>query len=99
MSKIERRKKPVVAIDDLIKKSVTIAVSETLVALGFDMDNPFNIQKDIHHLRKSREICELLQNGVVKTLIGITIVALLGMIGTGFVSAVHNQKVIEKKND
>ena len=59
-----------------LDKIVDIAVHTTLLNLGFDMSKPVSIQKDISHLRRSREICELIQNRLVATLV------LLMLIGT-----------------
>jgi hypothetical protein len=76
---------------------VDIAVESTLLKLGFDMENPIAIQKDIQHLRRSREICELIQNKVIATIILVILTAGLGVAWAGVSIAIDKNHVEMRK--
>lgn len=76
-----------------IEKIVTLAVPKILTGIGFNMNEPTEIQADIKHLRRSREICESVQNNAVnyitKAVVAGIIIALAGYFGwSGLASAV-----------
>ena len=57
-------------------EEVTKVVREVMLQMGFDLNNPIEVQKDIQHLRKSRAICDLIIKraiitGVVVTFTGV----------------------------
>lgn len=53
-----------------LEEVVSLAVVQTLTSLGFDMKDPINVQKDVQHLRKSRQICDSIQTNAVR--VGVT---------------------------
>lgn len=67
---------------------VDAVVKQTLRSLGFDMRDTSAIQKDILHLRRSRELCELLQNTVVRITLACVITGTIGAAWAGFTLAV-----------
>ena len=71
-----------------LTKIVDIAVHTTLLKLGFDINNPVEIQKDISHLRRSRELCELIQNKLVATLVLLLLLGTISAAWIGFSIAV-----------
>lgn len=56
------------------------AVSETLSALGFTPDNPNEIQKDLHYLRKVRIGSEFVSMRVKASAIAILVPTILYML-------------------
>lgn len=63
--------------EEEIKRVVKEAVHDTLSVLGLNMENLAEVQKDIRHLNKSRQICDWIQ--------AASIVTAIGVFGTGFV--------------
>lgn len=74
-----------------IEKIVSLAVPQILTGIGFDMTEPTEIQADIRHLRRSREICESIQDNAIKVAvkigIGIVAAALLAYFGINYAEA------------
>lgn len=69
---------------DDITKVVSQAVTQTLVQLGIDSNNPIDMQKDFQHLRQWREAGEEIKKKTRNTVVGIFIVGLVGLIVVGF---------------
>lgn len=73
----ERRK--TIPIDTL-SEVVKLAVHETLTGIGFDMSDPIEVQKDVAHNRRSRKICEAIQDKALATVVGLFITGIIGSI-------------------
>ncbi|MGV6876771.1 hypothetical protein ACUSIJ_29455 [Pseudochelatococcus sp. B33] len=63
-----------------IKKIVSDTVTETLVRLGVDVEEPFEVQADFMHLRQWRKSTEAVKRQGLITAIGILTVGVLGLI-------------------
>jgi len=70
--------------DELIRRLVKEAVSETLLQLGFDMKDPKAVQEDMAHLRFWRETTTSLTEKSIFGAIGFIIVTSLGVLWLGF---------------
>lgn len=89
----QERRKPDIELIRIAAKEVTNNLLETM---GFDMEHPHNIQKDVKHLRRSRELCELIQNKAVATIVGMLILATVGAAWAGFSMALEKQALENK---
>lgn len=85
---VERRRNPDIQIDHL----VDIAVDKTLTKIGFDMSAPTAIQADIRHLRRSRELCELIQNKLVIAVLLLCLSSTVGAAWVGLAFALSKQQ-------
>jgi hypothetical protein len=65
---------------------------EALTILGFDLSAPTAIQKDIAHLRRSRELCELIQNKLVMAVIIVLVTGTMAAAWTGFAYALNKKQ-------
>ncbi len=72
---------------DEIKQIVHASVRETLGHLGFTIDDPHAIQKDMIHLRMARTGQEELAKWVKRTAVGICVTGALYMLWDAFVYA------------
>lgn len=70
-------------IDRAIQKSVPVAVKEALTNIGFDMSEPTEIQADVQHLKRSRKICEIIQDKAVTVGIGLLVTGGFGALWIG----------------
>lgn len=59
------------------REFVKITVRETLEAIGFDMRDPVEVQKDVAHMRKSRRMCDAIQAKSLAMFLTVLIPALL----------------------
>lgn len=60
-----------------IRQIVQASVAETLARIGFTIDNPAAIQRDMIHLRRIREGQEETAVWIKRTAIGVFVTALL----------------------
>ena len=63
-----------------IKQIVHASVLETLGHLGFTIDDPHAIQKDMIHLRRARTGQEELAKWIQRTAVGVCVTALLYLL-------------------
>lgn len=59
------------------QEAIKLTVRETLTGIGFNMGEPNEVQADIQHLRRSRKICEQVQDKGVATIVASGIVGLI----------------------
>jgi hypothetical protein len=65
---------------DEIKQIVHASVLQALGHLGFTVDDPHAIQKDMIHLRSSRQAQEEMAKWIKRTTVGICLTGLLYML-------------------
>lgn len=65
-----------------VQEVVKLTVHETLTGIGFNMNRPIEVQKDIQHMSKSRVICEKIQ------MVAITVA--VSTVASGVLYAVWN---------
>jgi hypothetical protein len=63
-----------------IKQIVHASVLETLGHLGFTVDDPYAIQKDMIHLRRARTGQEEIAKWVMRTAIGVFVTSALYLL-------------------
>lgn len=73
---------------DEIKQIVHASVLETLGHLGFTVDDPHAIQKDMIHLRATRVGQEEMAKWVKRTAVGIAITGLLYLLWDALSAAI-----------
>ena len=66
--------------DDEIKKIVSVTVSETLLKMGVNTDDPIEAQKDFQHLRSWRQSTEAVKRQSMLAAIGIVTAGMLALI-------------------
>ena len=66
--------------DDEIKKIVSVTVSETLLKMGVNTDDPIEAQKDFMHLRSWRQSTEAVKRQSMLAAIGIVTAGMLALI-------------------
>ena len=66
--------------EDEIKKIVTVTVSETLLKMGVNADDPIEAQKDFMHLRSWRQSTEAVKRQSMLAAIGIVTAGMLALI-------------------
>lgn len=66
--------------DEEIKKIVSDTVTETLLKLGIDADDPLEIQADMQHLRAWRQSVATVKKQSLVTAIGIITAGVIGLI-------------------
>lgn len=71
-------------VEKIAKTAAHEAVVETLRALGFDTDDPFEVQQDQAFLRTMRQGTRHGIGYAVKTFIGVVVTALAGWIWLAF---------------
>lgn len=64
-------------VKQIAREAASQSVKETLTAIGFDMDDPIEIQKDIAAIRDWRHTSEKIKS---KTLMGALSLAALGVL-------------------
>lgn len=69
-------------IDEVAHKAASAAVKQTLVTMGIDADNPFEVQKDMQHLREWRESISSVKRHGLMVAIGVITVGVHGLIWT-----------------
>jgi hypothetical protein len=63
-----------------IEKIVSKTVSETLIKLGIDADDPLEFQADMQHLRNWRQSVATVKRQSLTTAIGIITAGVLGLV-------------------
>lgn len=72
---------PLEAVTDAeVKKIVAETVTQTLLMLGVDTDDPVALQKDMAHLRAWRESMETVRKQSLITAIGVITAGVLGLL-------------------
>jgi len=66
--------------DDEIKKIVSVTVSETLLKMGVNADDPIEAQKDFMHLRSWRQSTEAIKRQSMLAAIGVVTAGMLALI-------------------
>lgn len=72
-----------------IEKIVKTTVHETLTSLGFTIDDPTEVQKDMAHLRKTRNASDDVGKWVKRSAISICITGLATGIWIGLQTIFH----------
>lgn len=67
-------------IDEVAHKAASAAVKQTLVTMGIDADNPFEVQKDMQMLREWRESISAVKRHGLLVAIAVIIVGALGLV-------------------
>lgn len=73
------------------EETIRLTVRCFMTEIGFDTSNPITIQKDIQHLRRSREICELIQNKMIALILVAIVSATIGAAWVGFTVAISDK--------
>lgn len=63
-----------------VKRIVAETVTQTLLTLGVDTNDPVELQKDLAHLRAWRESMETVRRQSLITAIGVITAGVLGLI-------------------
>ena len=63
-----------------VKKIVAEAVTETLLTLGIDANDPIELQRDLQHLRDWRLSVAAIKRQGLLTAVGVITVGILGLI-------------------
>lgn len=66
--------------EDEIKKIVSVTVSETLLKIGVNADDPIEAQKDFMHLRSWRQSTEAVKRQSMLAAIGVVTAGMLALI-------------------
>ena len=66
--------------EDEIKKIITVTVSETLLKMGVNTDDPTEAQKDFQHLRSWRQSTEAVKRQSMLAAIGVVTAGMLALI-------------------
>ena len=66
--------------EDEIKKIVSVTVSETLLKMGVNTDDPIEAQKDFMHLRSWRQSTEAVKRQSMLAAIGVVTAGMLALI-------------------
>ena len=66
--------------EDEIKKIITVTVSETLLKMGVNTDDPIEAQKDFQHLRSWRQSTEAVKRQSMLAAIGVVTAGMLALI-------------------
>ncbi len=69
---------------ELIRHAASASVKETLTTMGIDADNPIDVQKDMAHLRASRQGAEQTKQLVKRAVVPIIVVGVGTAIWQGF---------------
>ncbi len=70
-------------ITKAIEASAEKGIKKALLALGVDVHNPLEVQKDLAFARQQREASETIQRFAKRTVIGIFITSLSSVIWLG----------------
>lgn len=73
-------------IKEVIEGTVEESVQQTLTTLGFNLDDPIEIQKDMAHLREWREGTDAVKRKGLLVVVGTLVAATLSLIWIGFKS-------------
>jgi len=71
-----------------LKELLQEAVTDALVKLGMDIDDPLEMQRDFQHLRDWRVAVNSVQSKGMLTLVALLVSGLVAAIWVGFKSAV-----------
>ena len=77
------REKVVTMTESEVRALVRTTVSETLVSLGVEHSEPFEMQKDFQHLRSVRQSSEAMKKKTQMVLLGIFITSVLATLTVG----------------
>ena len=66
--------------EDEIKKIISVTVSETLLKMGVNTDDPIEAQKDFMHLRSWRQSTEAVKRQSMLAAIGVVTAGMLALI-------------------
>ena len=66
--------------EDEIKKIVSVTVSETLLKMGVNTDDPIEAQKDFQHLRSWRQSTEAVKRQSMLAAIGVVTAGMLALV-------------------
>ena len=80
---------PIVLTREQLIELADDVTENILLRLGFDLDNPEQIRKDLAHLRRWREATEKAESIGLKVVITTIIGGLLGAIWLGFQAMIH----------
>ena len=75
-------------VSSIAKEAAAHAVPQVLEALGFDIDHPLEVQKDMAHLRRWRKTTDKMKENGFKTMASAFILGLLGLVVLGFKSKI-----------
>lgn len=67
-------------IEAIADRAAKTATAETLKALGIDMAQPFEMQRDFAHLRSWRLSVEAMRTKTILTAVGILVTGVLGAV-------------------
>lgn len=70
-------------LEALVKKATREAVHETFTALGIDMKEPLEVQKDFHFIRETRKASDSIKEKGLLALLGILSSGLLAALWIG----------------
>jgi len=75
--------KVVVVNEDRLREVVKESVKDAFTAIGFDINNPIEMQKDLNYLRSWREIVHKGGMRALTTAIGLAVIAGVGAVLVG----------------
>jgi hypothetical protein len=76
-------------LESTVKKASLDGMKQTLLSMGFDIENPIEMQKDFAHLREARQAREQVTRIVKRTVIGVSISGLITIVIIGIKHAVQ----------
>jgi len=71
-------------VERTASETATRAVRETLVALGLNVNDPFEVQADMQHLRAWRRSMNTVKKQGLVTAVGILVAGFLALVITEF---------------
>lgn len=86
----ENKDKVFCVTDGQLRKVVRDTVHETLTAMGVDVSNPLEMQRDLQHLREVRVAKAVLKRHTLKVAIGVVVTATLAALWVGFKDFIHS---------
>lgn len=66
--------------EEILRKIIKDAVQETLMGLGFNLHNMYEVQADMQHLRKLRKNSEDVASRIRLSVITVTVPAVLYLV-------------------
>jgi hypothetical protein len=67
-------------IEAVADRAAKTATAETLRALGIDVQNPFEMQRDFAHLRSWRLSVEAMRTKTILTAVGVVVTGIIGAV-------------------
>jgi len=71
-----------------LKELMTEAVTETLTGLGFDVQHPLKVQRDLMYLRGWCDTMASIRGKAILATVGVAVVGICGVIWLGFKSII-----------